>query len=154
WELARVAHEKGAGSNVDDARARALLEEGIGGASHEPVAEEIDVHIALDLGPRPFTPRLARRKDAGVVDENVEAIDAAFHLAKGPGHVFLIRDVALEGKGAAAGCFDLSDHLVRWVSIEDGELRSVAGEAQTGRTAQAFGATGDQSDGPVESAHC
>ena len=95
-------------------------------------------------------------KDAGVVDQNVDAAAAGEDRLDHAQHLGLVGDIGLHGKRAATAARDLGrDRLdpIRRGAVRHGHLRSLRCECQRDRPAYAARAARDQRTLALERAH-
>ena len=145
---AAPTHESGDGAGVDDRATvtlllelddRVLAPEEHAAEVHRDQAVEVVDGVLLEAHPEP------RRRDADVVEEDVESAELLDRGGDHAGDLLVLGDVALDLDGDAARRLDLADGLLRPVAAEIGDdhLGAFLGEAQRGRAPDAGAGPGD-----------
>ena len=86
------------------------------------------------------------QRDAGVVDQDVDAAEVGCDLGDDAVDVVLAADIELPAPRDATGAGDLGDHRIDRADVEHCDLGAFIGEQMCGRTAHAAGSAGDDGD--------
>ena len=138
--------------DVDDATAAGPLHVRDGEPRQAHGGEQLEIEIGLPGGVVHGL-EFACRRSAGVVDQNVDAAEAAQGLVDCARAVLGAADVGANGQGGAAGCADLFGHLrqPRFAARHDRHASALRRKAQRARPADALAAARDEGNAVLQS---
>jgi len=138
----------GDGTGIDDLAVLLAFLERLGGRLDAPQRPlHIDAHDAVDFFRRDVEQGLHLR-DAGIVDDDVEAAQFLLGKRHGGAHLIELRHVGNEGDGAAAQRAHFGGSRVQLVlvQIHQRDIGTILGQAQGDRLADTLRGTRDQRD--------